>query len=48
MFVLGYNDTSILVGHFVSSPREREKRGIRDTRVLQKCVSVNWEYFEGL
>ena len=22
---LGFNDTSILVGHFVSSPREREK-----------------------
>ena len=25
-FVLGFNDTSTLVGHFVSSPREREKR----------------------
>ena len=24
--MLGFNDTSILVGHFVSSPREREKR----------------------
>ena len=24
--VLGFNDTSTLVGHFVSSPREREKR----------------------
>ena len=23
---LGFNDTSALVGHFVSSPREREKR----------------------
>ena len=23
--VLGYNDTLILVGHFVSSPRESEK-----------------------
>ena len=23
--MLGFNDTSILVGHFVSSPREREK-----------------------
>ena len=23
---LGFNDTSTLVGHFVSSPREREKR----------------------
>ena len=24
--MLGFNDTSILVGHFVLSPREREKR----------------------
>ena len=24
--VLGFNDRSTLVGHFVSSPREREKR----------------------
>ena len=23
--MLGFNDTSTLVGHFVSSPREREK-----------------------
>ena len=30
--VLGFNDTSILVGHFVSSPREREKRDRRDGR----------------
>ena len=28
--MLGFNDTSTLVGHFVSSPRERE---IRDRRV---------------
>ena len=27
--VLGFNDTSTLVGHFVSSPREREKRDRR-------------------
>ena len=26
LIVLGFNNTSILVGHFVSSPREREKR----------------------
>ena len=32
MIVLGFNDTSILVGHFVSSPREREKRDRRDCR----------------
>ena len=24
--MLGFNDMSTLVGHFVSSPREREKR----------------------
>ena len=27
--VLGFNDTSTLVGHFVSSPRDREKRDSR-------------------
>ena len=32
MCVLGFNDTSTLVGHFVSSSREREKRGRRDSR----------------
>ena len=31
-FVLGFNDTSALVVHFVSSPREREKRYRRDSR----------------
>ena len=25
---LGFNDTSTLVGHFVSSPRKREKRDL--------------------
>ena len=29
---MGFNDTSTLVGHFVSSPREREKRDRRDCR----------------
>ena len=29
---LGFNDTSTLVSHFVSSPREREKRDKRDSR----------------
>ena len=29
--MLGFNDTSTLVGHFVSSPREREKRDRRDS-----------------
>ena len=32
MIVLGFNDTSTLVGHFVSSSREREKRDRRDSR----------------
>ena len=30
--VLGFNDTSTLVGHFVSSPREKEIRDRRDSR----------------
>ena len=30
--MLGFNDTSTLVGHFVSSPREKEKRDTRDSR----------------
>ena len=29
--LLGFNDTSTLVGHFVLSPREREKRDRRDS-----------------
>ena len=32
LIVLGFNDTSTIVGHFVSSPREREKRYRRDSR----------------
>ena len=32
MYVLGFNDTSTLVGHFVSSPTEKEKRDKRDSR----------------
>ena len=31
LIVLGFNDTSTLVGHFVSSPREREKRDRKDS-----------------
>ena len=30
--MLGFNDMSTLVGHFVSSPREREKRDRRNSR----------------
>ena len=29
--MLGFNDTPTHVGHFVSSPREREKRDRRDS-----------------
>ena len=32
LIVLGFNDTSTLVGHFVLSPREREKSDRRDSR----------------
>ena len=32
LIVFGFNDTSTLVSHFVSSPREREKRDRRDSR----------------
>ena len=32
LVVLGFNDMSTLVGHFVSSQREREKRDRRDIR----------------
>ena len=32
LIVLGFNDTSTLVGHFVSSPRERGKKEKRDNR----------------
>ena len=30
--MLGFHDTSTIVGHFVSSPREREKGDRRDSR----------------
>ena len=32
LIVLRFNDMSTLVGHFVSSPRAREKRDRRDSR----------------
>ena len=32
LIVLGFNDTSNLVGHFVLSPRERKKNDKRDDR----------------
>ena len=34
--VLVFNDTSTLVGHFVSSPREREKRDRKDSRRYER------------
>ena len=34
--MLGFNNMSILVGHFVSSPRERAKRDRRDSRVDER------------
>ena len=34
--MLGFNDTSTLVGHFVSSPREREKRDSRDGQGIKR------------
>ena len=40
MIELGFNDTSILVGHFVSSPREREKR---DRRIVEEMKERNRE-----
>ena len=33
---LGFNDTSTLVGHFVLSPKEWEKRDRRDSREDEK------------
>ena len=30
--IIGFKDVSTLLGHFVSSPREREKRGRRNSR----------------
>ena len=32
LIVFGFNDTSTLVVHFVSSPREREKRDSREDK----------------
>ena len=32
IYILGFNDTSTLVGHFVSYPREREKKDRKYSR----------------
>ena len=34
--MIGFNDTSTLVGHFVLSPREKEKTDRRDSRVDER------------
>ena len=34
--MLGFNDTSIPVGHFVSSPRQREKRDRREIEEMKE------------
>ena len=36
LIVLGFNNTSTLLGHFVSSPKEREKRDRRDSREAER------------
>ena len=36
LIVLGFNDTSIRVGHFMSSPREREKNDRSDGREAER------------
>ena len=42
--MLGFNDTSTLVGHFVSSPREREKR---DRREIEEIVEETKDMGQG-
>ena len=49
LIVLGFNDPSTLVGCFVSSPREREKRDRRDSRRDEREGQVrkrNWSESE--
>ena len=36
LMVSGFNDTSTLVGHYMPSPREREKREERDRKERRK------------
>ena len=43
LIVLRFNDTSALVGHFVSSPREREKRDRRWKRGTGKKEEQEWK-----
>ena len=46
LIVLGFNDTSTLVGHFVSSPGEREKRDRRDSREHKRVTGKNEKQFK--
>ena len=36
LIVLGFNDTSTLVGHFVSSPRERVERDTNVEEIVEE------------
>ena len=36
--MLGFNETSTFVGHFMSSPKEKEKTEIRDQLRLQLYI----------
>ena len=40
MIVLGCNDMSTIMGHFVSSPRERKKRDRRDSRRDERISQI--------
>ena len=40
LIVLGFNNTSILVGHFVLSPREREIREIEE--LIEEMKEKDW------
>ena len=41
--VLGFNNTSTLVGHFVSSPREREKGGKEIEEIVEEIKEKDRE-----
>ena len=40
---MGFNDTSTLVGHFVSSPREREKSDRMIEEIVEEMKERNRE-----
>ena len=45
LIVLGFNDKSTFVGHFVSSPREREKK--KGRRKIEEIVEEMKEMGQG-